>query len=196
MNFLAHLALSGDDNEVMVGNFIGDSVKGRAYLNYPASIKKGILMHRAIDYFTDCHESTKVCSQLLQPGYGRYSGVVTDVLFDHFLASEWQLYYPDISLKNFVTNAHMVLLRYYFTLPNDVKGFLPFMISSRRLENYKHLWGIEKSLEIMSHHTSLPPKAAFAMECLNDNYQIFRENFRTLYADIQVYLQDFNPDEF
>ncbi|PKN95695.1 MAG: DUF479 domain-containing protein, partial [Chloroflexi bacterium HGW-Chloroflexi-5] len=28
MNFLAHLYLSGDNNEIIIGNFIADHVKG------------------------------------------------------------------------------------------------------------------------------------------------------------------------
>ena len=89
MNFLAHLALSGRVPEVMVGNFIGDFVKGNSYQHFSPLIQKGILMHRAIDDFTDHHESTRICSQLLKEGYGSYSGVIVDVFFAHILASNW-----------------------------------------------------------------------------------------------------------
>ena len=44
MNFLAHIYLSGDDDEgLMIGNYIGDSVKGRRLSDYPFSIQCGIL---------------------------------------------------------------------------------------------------------------------------------------------------------
>ena len=51
MNFLAHIFLSGNDEEVMIGNFIADAVKGRDYLGYSDGIVKGILLHRRIDAF-------------------------------------------------------------------------------------------------------------------------------------------------
>ena len=55
MNYLAHAYLSGNDIPLSVGNFIADSVKGKKYLSYPAKIIRGILLHRAIDHYTDNH---------------------------------------------------------------------------------------------------------------------------------------------
>ncbi|HEY3430492.1 MAG TPA: DUF479 domain-containing protein, partial [Cyclobacteriaceae bacterium] len=56
MNFLAHLYLSGTHQKVMVGNFIGDFVKGRNALEtFEPEIVKGIELHRGIDEFTDSH---------------------------------------------------------------------------------------------------------------------------------------------
>ena len=55
MNFLAHLYLSGNDENIMIGNFIGDHVKGNNFLKYDESIIFGIKLHRMIDAFTDSH---------------------------------------------------------------------------------------------------------------------------------------------
>ena len=55
MNVLAHIYLSGDSDEIIIGNYIGDYVKGRDYLKYPELIRKGIIIHRHIDDFTDRH---------------------------------------------------------------------------------------------------------------------------------------------
>ena len=52
MNFLGHLILSGTNPDVIFGNFIADSVKGKSYLLLPDSIQKGIVLHRVIDNFT------------------------------------------------------------------------------------------------------------------------------------------------
>src|SRR5665648_547504 len=78
MNYLAHLYLSGDSEEIKLGNFIGDYVKGNKYLQYPEQVAFGIKLHRRIDFFTDQHADVKECMKLLRPGYGRYSGVVSD----------------------------------------------------------------------------------------------------------------------
>ncbi len=56
MNYLAHIFLSGNDDDVLIGNFIGDYVKGKDFNNYPAGIQKGILLHRRIDTYTDRHK--------------------------------------------------------------------------------------------------------------------------------------------
>lgn len=49
MNVLAHIYLSGDSEKIIIGNYIGDYVKGRDYLKYPEAIRKGIILHRHID---------------------------------------------------------------------------------------------------------------------------------------------------
>ena len=72
---------------VVIGNFIADGIKGKKYLEYPAAIQKGILLHRAIDSYTDSHPVVRQSSKRLHANYGHYSGVIVDILYDHFLAS-------------------------------------------------------------------------------------------------------------
>ena len=55
MNVLAHIYLSGDSEKIIIGNYIGDYVKGKDYLKYPDLVRKGIILHRHIDGFTDRH---------------------------------------------------------------------------------------------------------------------------------------------
>jgi len=86
MNLLAHLYLSKDINDLMIGNFIGDFVKGNQYLNYSAEIQNGILLHREIDSFSDMHEAHKATRDRFRKGFGLHSGVVVDIVYDHYLA--------------------------------------------------------------------------------------------------------------
>lgn len=186
MNFLAHLYLSGDSADVRMGNFIGDFVKGGQHAHYKPDIQKGIIMHRAIDTFTDSHSLVKEAGNILRPIYGRYSFVVTDVFFDHFLAKDWPLYSPQ-PLSEFVDEVHKQLLYRYFQLPNEVKGFLPFIIKSRRLENYKNFESLERALAIMSNNSSLPPFSKQAIENLQENYDAYQTIFNAFFADLQAY---------
>lgn len=189
MNFLAHLYLSGDNEEVKLGNFIGDYVKGNKYLDYPEGVRKGIVMHRSIDHFTDHHPNVKQAAILLKPGYGRYSGIVVDVLFDHFLAKNW----PDYSvygLRDFTRNAHAIFLSNFWILPPKVKQFLPFLIQNRRLESYSTEHGIKKALEIMSRYTSLPDESDFAIETLQRNMDPFHGYFHQFMNDIIVFTEE------
>ena len=57
MNFLAHIYLSNDHPKIMVGNFIGDFVKGKHFSDlFEPEIVRGIELHRVIDEYTDRHE--------------------------------------------------------------------------------------------------------------------------------------------
>jgi len=55
MNFLAHAHLSFNDESLLVGNLIADAVKGKQFFLFSESIRKGMLLHRKIDAFTDSH---------------------------------------------------------------------------------------------------------------------------------------------
>lgn len=183
MNYLAHLYLSGPEAKVKVGNFIGDFIKGSSYVRYAPSIRKGIILHRKIDFFTDNHPVFKESSRRFQPMYRRYSGVVTDIAYDHFLAAYWNQFSQQ-TLKSFVSESHRILIMHYFSLPGTVKQFLPFLIKSRRMENYKTIEGIEKTLRIMSAHSTLPNHTEWAIDQINNNYDNFKCEFFIFFEEI------------
>ena len=85
MNVLAHIYLSGDSDKIIIGNYIGDYVKGRDYLNYPELIRKGIILHRYIDMFTDRHPVVHRSKIYFSRKYHKYAGVITDIMYDHYL---------------------------------------------------------------------------------------------------------------
>jgi acyl carrier protein phosphodiesterase len=188
MNFLAHLYLSGDSDELRLGNFIGDFVKGNKYLDYAPKVATGIQMHRSIDYFTDNHPDVKFCMLLLKPGYGRHSGVIVDIFFDHFLASNWSDY-SAVTLRQFAREAHGLLIRNFFVLPMRVKQFLPFLIRHKRLESYARIENIFHVLEIMSNHTSLPSNSEYAIKLLNEEYGQFEAYFRRFFTELVEYVE-------
>ena len=41
MNFLAHIYLSGTNERIQIGNFMGDGIRGKDYLNYHPDIQIG-----------------------------------------------------------------------------------------------------------------------------------------------------------
>src|SRR4051812_26403191 len=126
MNFLAHIYLSGKDDQLMIGNFIADFVKGNKKNDYPDKICKGIELHRGIDDFTDHHEVTGRSKDKLRSKYGKYSGIIVDIYYDHFLAANFQLYSEE-PLQQFSENTYRILKENWNKLPPRVHYFLPFM---------------------------------------------------------------------
>ena len=188
MNYLAHIYLSGESEEIKVGNFIGDFVKGNQHQQFPQQVAFGILLHRRIDSFTDHHPAVIQCIQLLRPGYGKYAGIVTDVFFDHFLAFNWQDYSLD-TLPQFTKNAHAIFLSNFGLLPLRVKQVLPFLIYHKRLESYANQENMLTVLEIMSRHTSLPANAQWAMQILIQEYKQFEALFRSFFPELIDYVE-------
>ncbi len=188
MNFLAHLYLSGDNDHIKVGNFIGDFVKGKKYLDYPDKVSKGIYLHRNIDSFTDHHPLTKKSAEFFRLKYGRYSGIVIDIVYDHFLAQNWHNF-SNIKLRDFTRQSHAVLLSNFMLLPTSVKRFLPFLIQNKRLESYSFIEGVRKTLNIMSKYTSLPSESDFAIQMLIENKTQLEANFTSFMPAIISYVE-------
>ena len=107
MNFLAHIYLSGNNEKLMVGNFIGDFVKGNQLDSFEKEIKQGVQLHRAIDQYTDSHIVVSQSKDKLREKYRHYSGVIVDVYYDHFLSKNWSHYHAQ-DLKGFTEEFYVV----------------------------------------------------------------------------------------
>lgn len=189
MNFLAHTYLSGGNEEIIVGNFMGDYVKGKNYLLFPEQVKKGILIHRDIDSFTDMHEVTRRSKQRLASRYHKYAGIIIDIFYDHFLASLWDSY-STLPLSDFVIRTYDLLKRNYKVLPDSIKRWLPTFLENNWMMAYTTVEGIELVLERMSANTSLPDHSAFAVEVLRNEYSVFMEDFLEFFPTIVEFLEE------
>lgn len=189
MNYLAHLYLSGDNENVITGNFIGDYVKGKNYLKYPGKIREGIILHRQIDSFTDAHPRFREVKKLLRPEFGLFSGIITDLFYDHFLAANWSDFAP-CTLREFTQKMHSVLLSHFFYLPARVQGFLPTLIKNRRLESYATKDGMGHTLKIMSRYTSLPENSTDAIEIMEDNSDFLHKNFEAFMHEMIEFVNE------
>ncbi|MBN1252935.1 MAG: DUF479 domain-containing protein [Bacteroidales bacterium] len=189
MNYLAHLLLSGDNDEIKLGNFIADAVKGKNYKVFSTNIQTGIILHRKIDYFTDNHQITKELSFTLREKYKKHSGIVVDIFYDYFLANNWEEY-SEQKFENFISNTHALLIHNYKILPPKIKRVLPFLIAKKRLLSYKKIIGISDVLTAMSKYTSLPYETDFAIKILTENYDEFNTKFNHFYKEIDQYVKE------
>lgn len=187
MNFLAHLYLSGKDENIILGNFISDAVKGSNYKNYPEDVAKGILLHREIDHFTDNHLVFRRSKGRLVPKYGIYSGIIVDIFYDHFLARNWSDY-SDENLREVLAAAYFILIRKYHLLPPRSKRILPFMIAQNWLVGYAQFESLEKVFGGMSRRTNLKSGMEHSVEDLKADYQGFEDDFREFFPQIITHI--------
>lgn len=192
MNFLAHIYLSGDDQQLMIGNFIADFVKGNRKNEYPQRIKEGIELHRMIDDFTDHHEITTRSKDRLRPKYGKYSGVITDLYYDHFLAANFSEYHK-LSLQNFSKNTYEVLKQNWNLLPEGVHYFLPFMIERNWLLNYATIEGIGWALKGLSKRVSFENKMDESVHDLEAQYENFESDFWDFFPKLVQFVKSKTP---
>lgn len=185
MNYLGHIYFSGTNRQVAVGNFIGDFVKGRKYEEYPPCIKKGILLHRKIDHFTDTHPVFLETVDLLRPSFARYSGIMADMYYDYLLASDFERYNNGQSLVSFSRNFHVSAMLYYRWLPEKVKGFIFHFIRTNRLRKYASYEGLQESLQIMSMYKSSAIQPNLSIEFLKTNEEQLRSLFDKFMTEAQ-----------
>ncbi len=200
MNFLAHIYLSGDNEGVTIGNFIADGIKGKKYIKHPLQIQKGILLHRGIDSFTDQHPTVRKSTARLHKNYGHYSGVIVDILYDHFLAKNWKKYHQQ-PLEEYIQDFYRLLRKDFDILPSRIQRMMPYMISDNWLLSYATVPGISKILVQMNRRTKNVSKMNFAVIELEEYYTEFEEEFTSFFTELELFsknklreLENYNPN--
>lgn len=186
MNFLAHIYLSGTDDGVKIGNFMADSIRGRQYENYPTQLRKGIILHRAIDSFTDNHPIYRQSKHRLHEKYGHYSGVIMDIVYDHFLAKNWATYSNEL-LEDYAQNFYVLLQERFDELTEKTQKILPYMIGRNWLVSYATLEGLEMILFQMDHRTKNRVAMQEAIVEVKTYYTEFEEEFTLFFAELQQF---------
>jgi len=190
MNFLAHIYLSGDDQPLTIGNFMGDFVKGKGYRDFSPEIQKGIHLHRAIDSFTDSHEIVKESKERLREKYRHYSGVITDIFYDHYLANKWHEYHGK-DLKAYTLAFYEMMDRERQVLPDRVNYIIYHMKRDNWLFAYRTLEGIGKALEGISKRTTFDSKMDEAISDLKSDYALYEDEFDRFFPILENHCQDF-----
>lgn len=189
MNVLAHIYLSGDSDEIIIGNYIGDYVKGRDYLKYPELVKKGIILHRHIDDFTDRHPVVHRSKILFTKKYHKYAGVVIDILYDHYLTKEWDTF-SRRPIESITYQFYRAMVNNYDILPPKVQDRFPFFIINNWIESYKTSKGLKHVLSTLSKRTSLPSEAKYAIKTFKKNYYTLGEDFMEFFPQLIEYVEN------
>lgn len=184
MNYLAHIYLSNENEGITIGNFMADGIKGKKYTKFPKEIQKGILLHRGIDSFTDFHPTVRLSTKKLHKNYGHYSGVIVDILYDHFLAKNWSSYHK-LPLEVYVENFYELLRNSFDILTPRIKRMMPYMISDNWLLSYATVEGISKILVQMNRRTNNTSKMNFAILELEEYYEDFENEFTSFFEELR-----------
>ena len=184
MNFLAHLYLSQNNTNIMIGNFIADHIKGNNYEGFSKEIQQGILLHREIDTFTDAHKIVRKSKRRLHERYRHYDGVIIDIFYDYFLAKNWDNY-SAIPLDIYTGSINKLFNKISSELPVKSQQFIKYMIEYNILFNYQFEDGIEKVLNGMNHRTKGKSQMNLAIEDLKKLTKEFEEDFSVFFEDLR-----------
>lgn len=183
MNYLAHLFLAGPSAESLIGNLAGDFVKGRLGDRFPAAISEGIRNHRRVDAFTDSHPAVAAFRRVLIPEHGHYSRIISDVFFDHFLATSWERYSSE-PLPDFLRRVFATIDSYPGELPGTLGAVYPRMRDGRWLASYAQQKGIFTALANLSHRLSRRPHLEAATHHLTDSRAELEPLFHRFFPEV------------
>lgn len=190
MNYLAHAYLSFNDPGILAGNMISDYVKGKKKFDYPDTIQRGMMLHRAIDEFTDQHPVTQRAKQFFKADYRLYAGAFVDVLYDHFLANDKNEFASDEEFNNFCRQTYSYLQINLALLPPKFQQVFPYMQSQNWLYNYQYRQGIEKSFGGLVKRAAYLSESAVAFKIFNEQYdylQLCYNEFFPLLKQFAIY---------
>ncbi|BAY83376.1 hypothetical protein NIES267_28640 [Calothrix parasitica NIES-267] len=186
MNYLAHLFLSDGTPESLIGNLLGDFVKGSIENIYSLKVIEGIYLHRKVDSFTDSHPIFRSSKRLIGVDRRRFSGIMIDVFYDHFLANNWSSY-SSVPLSDFTNNVYQVLQDNQKILPERLKHILPDMIAHDWLASYRETSTINRAINGISHRIKRKNNLFGGVEELFFNYQQLQADFSKFFPELIDY---------
>ncbi len=197
MNYLAHLYLSEDSEESILGSIIADFVKGPLVDQYPGGILTAINTHRKVDAFTDAHEMVLKSRKLFSSKRRRFAGIIIDVVFDHFLAKNWSSY-SELELDTFTAKSYSILKSYRRLLPGDLKFAVPRMIEEDWLGSYQYLDAIGVTLDRISKRIerrfNRQNNLHGAIEEVRLNYDELRGKFESFFPKLISYVESLSKN--
>jgi len=185
MNILFHMFLSGNDPELLVGNFMGDFVKGPLSDAYQPRIRQGLLLHRKIDSFAQNDPDFQASRLRLPSRYGLYRGILVDLFYDHFLADNWQRWSKS-RLPEYLLWAREAIEKHQPIMSKQLQGFIP-VIFDELLPSYSSISGIESALQRMSRRVKRVNPLAEGGRELAHHYQELKADFERFIVAAQSF---------
>ncbi|MBH8572629.1 DUF479 domain-containing protein [Nostocaceae cyanobacterium CENA369] len=193
MNWLAHLFLSEPNVESRLGNLLADIVKGSARQTLNSHLQRGIECHQVIDKFTDTHIVVQRSKERIDLNYRRFSGVLVDVFYDHFLAKNWSDY-SHVTLDEFTAEIYESFQAYQGEIPAIVSEVINRVATEDWLGSYRNVVGVENTLERISKRLSRKLNRSFiltnAVSELITHYDAFEYDFQEFFPELFFHVQN------
>ena len=194
MNYLVHFLLAGDDDELRLGNVLGDFVKGRVerfeHRGLTERLRTGIQLHRTIDAFSDRHPAVLRSKRILAPDYGRLSGVIVDVFYDHVLARRWAEHHPR-PLPVYAQEVYRTLQDNLHRLPLALHPLVIAMSRGDWLRGYASRHGIDRTLQGMATRRPVAAGIGTAGRMLLEHFERFSADFDEFLPELRVCCEEF-----
>ena len=186
MNYLAHAYLSFRNPAILTGNLISDFVKGKKQFDFPPDVHAGIVLHRAIDTFTDEHAVTAAAKEIFRPQYRLYSGAFADVVYDHFLATDASQFAGD-SLFDFSQEVYSMLDKQVELFPAPFKQMYPYMKEHNWLYGYRERQGMKHSFQGLVRRSAYLTESTIAYGLFEEHYSTLQQCYNAFFPEVKAF---------
>ncbi len=188
MNYLAHLFLSFDNEDIITGNFLADMISNKIVKTYPEGIRKGIFIHRKIDTYTDDHPVVLKGVRRLYDRHSKYASVLIDIYYDYLLAKNWDKYSEE-SMQTFANKTYEVLRNNMDCMSERIQHRLIGMTKANWLMSYRTLEGIGYAIERVKKRVSKPELMEGALDSLLQDLDQLDEEFNRFFPEVIAFTQ-------
>jgi len=190
MNYLAHIRLSHNQPEILLGNFLGDLIGNRDLGSLTDEMRRGVELHRKIDVFTDSHPIVEEAVNLLQPYHRKYSPVVVDILYDYLLSQNWNEF-TETPLQEYSNDAYAIILKHLDYVPDRRRNQVETMVAHNWLMGYGQLEHLHGTFMRVKQRAKFPSQFEWATKHLEENYAALNEGFRQFFPELLAMSYEF-----
>ncbi|WP_314242450.1 ACP phosphodiesterase [Empedobacter tilapiae] len=190
MNFVAHQYLSFENKSLQIGNLLGETVKGKQYLNYDDDIQKGILLHRSIDTFTDSHEIAKQSSSYFHETQHKFAPIIIDVIYDYFLIKHWNNF-SETPFEKFKSDCYQLFENEYDSFQKKPQEIIFYLIKYDWFENYSTIEGVQKTLKGIGSRTKFQNNLHQIIPEFERNFSKLENDFLSFFPLLELHCKNF-----
>ena len=183
MNFLAHCFLAQPTPFSLYGNLLGDFIGGASLDKLPSEVLKGLENHKLVDKFTDSHASLQPLKQLMSKDRRRFTGIISDVVFDYFLIKHWRQFNQQ-ELHFFVNDVYDKIQQVLPMMHPRMQRSMQFMLTENGLMVNQDLIGVGKTLDRLSNRIRFENKLRGGIEEIEQHYDSFESAFLWLLPEL------------
>lgn len=168
----------------MVGNLLPDFAKKIDKEIYSAEVIQGAELHRFIDSFTDQHPLFRQSRMRISAERRRFSAVLVDIFYDHFLALHWERYSGDTLLDS-TRSFYRHLSTAEMPLPTRLSEAITRMEKIDLLFNYSTLEGMQHAVNRVSQRIRFENNLYGGVEELTNNFSALEADFHPFFMELE-----------
>jgi len=158
-------------------------MRGVRHEKLPEKVWQGVQLHRSVDGFTDSHPIVRDLRKRFRPEKRRFSGIVLDVVFDHFLIEHWERFSHD-DFDRFVGNCYQELWAQRHLMPPRMEMVVTWMIERDWIRSYAHLAHVGRALDGLASRLKMNHDFHGSIEEVHRHHAAIEEGFLAFFPDL------------